>query len=190
MPKVFIIGGCNGAGKTTSAMTPLPEILHCDEFVNADEIARGISPLNPEDVAFKAGRIMLQRIRELASNDRVFAFETTLATRSYAPLLRDLRQKGYSSALVFFYLNDVELAIARVAKRVALGGHSIPENVIRRRYERGLRNFLNIYIPLADLWIVYDNSGDHPELVATGSKGIEQKVLKEYIWNNIQRKAK
>ncbi len=131
---LYIIGGCNGAGKTTASFTLMPHILECNEFVNADEIARGISPFQPEKVAFEAGRIMLHRIKELLAKDQTFAFETTLATKSYKNLILEAKSKNYQISLVFFWLEKVQIAIERVATRVREGGHDIPTDVIKRRY--------------------------------------------------------
>ncbi|MGB2735642.1 MAG: hypothetical protein WBC35_17300 [Saprospiraceae bacterium] len=131
---LYIIGGCNGAGKTTASFTLMPFILECNEFVNADEIARGISPFQPEKVAFEAGRIMLHRIKELLAKDQTFAFETTLATKSYKNLILEAKSKNYQISLVFFWLEKVQIAIERVATRVREGGHDIPTDVIKRRY--------------------------------------------------------
>lgn len=133
MPNLYIISGCNGAGKTTASFTVLPEMLNCQEFVNADEIARGLSPFQPEKVAVEAGRIMLQRIDELIKKQTDFGIETTLATRSYTQTIKKSKSQGYNITLVYFWLSSPELAIARVKRRVAEGGHNIPEEVIRRR---------------------------------------------------------
>ena len=141
MPNLYIIAGCNGAGKTTASYTILPELLNCKEFVNADEIAKGLSPFQPEKVSFEAGRIMLYRIRELLSQKKDFAFETTLSTRSYVRLIKKAKEEGYKITLIFFWLKSVDFAIERVKSRVAKGGHDIPEAVIKRRYIRGLENF-------------------------------------------------
>lgn len=138
MPNLYIIAGCNGAGKTTASYTILPEILNCKEFVNADSIAAGLSPFNPENVALEAGRIMLHRIYQLMDDNVDFAFETTLSTRSYVPLIKKAQQKEYVVTLLFFWLNSSELAKQRVAKRVSNGGHNIPADVIDRRYTRNL----------------------------------------------------
>lgn len=139
MPNLYIIAGCNGAGKTTASFTVLPEMLDCREFVNADEIARGLSPFQPEKVAVEAGRIMLQRIEELLRKQEDFAIGTTLATRSYVQTIRKAREIGYNVTLVYFWLTSPELAVQRVKNRVAEGGHNIAEEVIRRRYKKGLK---------------------------------------------------
>lgn len=133
---LYIIAGCNGAGKTTASFTILPEIIECKEFVNADEIAKGLSPFQPEKVAFEAGRIMLERINELLKNEESFAFETTLSTKSYKNKIKEARQKGYTVTMLFFWLQNVELAKERVKIRVSEGGHNIESDVIERRYIR------------------------------------------------------
>lgn len=156
---LYIIAGCNGAGKTTASMTVLPEVLHCREIVNADEIAKGLSPFRPEEVAVQAGRLMLERIDRLLARGETFAIETTLATRSYARLVRRAKAAGYTVVLLFFWLPSPEMAEMRVAQRVAEGGHDIPREVIRRRYRLGLRNLLEIYAPEVDVWSMYDNGG-------------------------------
>ncbi len=165
---LYIIGGCNGAGKTTSSYSVLPEVLSVKEFVNADEIARGLSPFNPEEMAIEAGRLMLRRINELLLKGWDFAIETTLATRSYAQLIERARSLGYTIHLIYFWLNDIELAEERVANRVRLGGHNIPGEVIRRRYCFGLHNLFNIFIPIVDKWMIVDNSDLSQEIVAEG----------------------
>ena len=168
--KLYIIAGCNGAGKTTASFTVLPEMLDCHEFVNADEIARGLSPFNPEGVALQAGRLMIERILYLLKEGVTFAFETTLATRSYVNLIQRAQKRGYFVTLLFFSLGTPEQAVARVAKRVSEGGHNIPVNVILRRYDAGLSNFFRLYTPVCDYWTLYDNPTCPAEKVASGSK--------------------
>ena len=146
MPNLFIISGCNGAGKTTASFTVLPEMLDCKEFINADEIARGLSPLYPEKAAIESGRLMLNKIDQLIKKKKDFAFETTLSTRSYMNTIVRAKNNGYQSTLVFFWLDSVELAIERVHARVMEGGHSIPIPVIKRRYFSGLRNLFKLYL--------------------------------------------
>lgn len=172
MAKLYIIAGCNGAGKTTASYTVLPEMLACREFVNADEIARGLSPFNPESVAIEAGRLMLRRMEDLLAENVDFAFETTLATRSYAQFVRKAQASGYFVTLLFFWLPSPEHAIERVALRVKEGGHNIPEDVIRRRYKNGLANLFEIYLPICDCWAIYDNSSteNYVNVVASGRK--------------------
>ena len=147
---LYIISGCNGAGKTTASYTVLPEILDCREFVNADEIARGLSPFNPESVAVEAGRLMLKRIGELLEKGESFSIETTLATKSYINLVRKAQAKGYVVKVLFFWLKSPELAQLRVAERVANGGHNIPLEVINRRYVAGIRNLFNLFMHEVD----------------------------------------
>lgn len=168
--RLYIIAGCNGAGKTTASFTVLPEMLNCNEFVNADEIAHGLSPFNPEGVAIQAGRLMIDRILHLLKEGVTFAFETTLATRSYVNLIQRAQKRGYFVTLLFFSLSSPEQAIARVAKRVSEGGHNIPTNVILRRYEAGLANLFQLYMPVCDYWTLYDNSTCPAEKIAYGSK--------------------
>ena len=167
-PNIYIISGPNGAGKTTASYTILPEVLECDEFVNADEIAKGLSPFKPEEVAIEAGRLMLSRIRTLMSQRRSFAIETTLATRSYRNLIREAHGLGYHVTLLFFWLSSAELAVDRVRQRVAQGGHNIPKNVIYRCYASGIKNLFDIYIPIVDAWFIYDNSEGHASPIADG----------------------
>ena len=174
-PQLYIISGCNGAGKTTASYTILPEILECKEFVNADEIARGLSPFQPEKVAIEAGRIMIRRIDELLREKTNFAIETTLASRTYKNTILTAREKGYNITLVFFWLNNVELAKERVKNRVKEGGHNIENQVIERRYYAGIKNLFDIYLPIVDMAMIYDNSTIEHILIA-------EKVLK----NNIQ----
>lgn len=185
MPNLYIIAGCNGAGKTTASYTILPDILDCREFVNADEIARGISPFHPESAHLAAGRIMLSRIKSFIKQDVDFAFETTLATRSYVSLMQQARDQGYTIHLIFFWLRSVELAIQRVKGRVQEGGHHIPDAVVRRRYERGLFNFFNLYDPLLDKWMFIDNS-DIPFLVVAEKMGAGETVWQREVWTYIK----
>ncbi|MBD5237073.1 MAG: AAA family ATPase [Bacteroidales bacterium] len=165
-PTLYIIAGCNGAGKTTASYSVLPELLQCREFVNADEIAKGLSPFNPESVAIEAGKLMLHRIDQLLNQNKTFAIETTLATRSYASLIKRAHENGYQVILLFFWLPTPEMAIERVAKRVSEGGHNIPTETIRRRYWLGLQNFFNIFAPIVDSWMFFENE-DKTNLVAT-----------------------
>lgn len=165
---LYVIAGCNGAGKTTASFTVLPEMLKCREFVNADEIAAGISPFNPEGVAIQAGRLMIDRIIQLLKDGETFAFETTLATRSYVKLIQQAKKRGYFVTLLFFSLSTSEQAQRRVAQRVSMGGHNIPEDVIVRRYEAGLQNLFQLYMPVCDYWTLYDNSNCPAIRIASG----------------------
>ncbi|MGF7074427.1 zeta toxin family protein [Mucilaginibacter sp. 3215] len=189
MPNLYIIAGCNGAGKTTASYTVLPELLNCNEFVNADNIAAGLSPFNPESVAFEAGRIMLQRIDELLNRGVDFAFETTLSTRSYVSLVKRARQKGYEVTLLFFWLSSPEMAMERVAKRVSKGGHNIPADVIERRYYRGIRNLVSLYIPLCDKWLIANNTDLGPVFVAQSADELKINIITPDIWETILSQA-
>lgn len=190
--KLYIISGCNGAGKTTASFTILPEILDCKEFVNADEIAKGLSPFQPEKVSFEAGRIMLNRINELLSENDNFAFETTLSTKSYKNKIIEAREKGYRIILLFFWLENIELAKERVKTRVLEGGHNIEPDVIERRYVRGIKNLFDIYLPIVDGAFIFDNSEAKHNLLADKQLGnllnivnIDKfNILKNYYDNN------
>lgn len=183
---LYIICGCNGAGKTTASFTVLPEILHCREFVNADEIAKGLSPFNPESVAIEAGRLMLQRIGELLDRNETFSIETTLATKSYINLVHKAQAKGYRVHLIYFWLETPELAMQRVAERVRNGGHNIPIEVIQRRYVAGIRNLFNIFMSEVDLWMIYDNSRTPRTFVAKGGRLTETEITIETTYNKIK----
>lgn len=163
---LYIIAGCNGAGKTTASFTILPEILECKEFVNADEIAKGLSPFQPEKVAVEAGRLMLNRINELLKNNENFAFETTLSSKNYRIKVIEAQQKGYVVTLLFFWLQNVDLARERVKTRVLEGGHNIEPEVIERRYYKGIKNLFDIYLPIVDGAMIFDNSKEKHELLA------------------------
>jgi len=183
---LYIISGCNGAGKTTASYTVLPEVLDCKEFVNADEIARGLSPFNPESMAIEAGRLMLQRIDDLLSQNVTFSIETTLSTKSYLNLVRRARQQGYRVSIFFFWLRTPELAVERVAERVQHGGHGIPENVIKRRYVAGINNLFNIFMPEVDFWAIYDNTEQPRRKVASCKKGAEIDLFNVELFNSIK----
>lgn len=187
-PTLYIIAGCNGAGKTTASMTVLPEVLDCREFVNADEIAKGLSPFNPEEVAIEAGKLMLQRIGYLLSKHVSFAIETTLATKSYKHLVEKAKTLGYNVILLFFWLPSPEMAEQRVASRVASGGHNIPREVIHRRYWAGLKNLFGIFTSIVDSWSFYDNSENAKPIVKNGITVNKEKLFK--IKESCQNKIK
>ena len=176
---LYIIAGCNGAGKTTAAYTILPEVWNCKEFVNADEIARGLSPLNVESVTIQAGRLMLERIEALLNEDVSFAIETTLATRSYVKLVERAQAKGYDVNLLFFWLNSPEVAIRRVAQRVKEGGHNIPADVIIRRYWAGIHNFFELYKDKVNAWMLVDNGHNPRKKIATQDRILDKTVYKQ-----------
>lgn len=190
MPNLYIIAGCNGAGKTTASFTILPEMLNCKEFVNADSIAAGLSPFNPESVAIEAGKLMLSRIHELMRTGVDFAFETTLATRSYVSLVKAAQDAGYKVTLLFIWIDSPATAMQRVAERVMKGGHDIPSEVIERRYYRGLFNLINLYIPICDTWMVVNNEAVTPEPVAEGGLNVENIIINKYIWDVINSQGK
>jgi predicted ABC-type ATPase len=190
LANLYIIAGCNGAGKTTASFTVLPEILNCNEFVNADEIARGLSPFQPETVAFHAGRIMLERIKELLAQKVDFAIETTLTTLSYQKTIEIAKNNGYHITLLFFWLNDVNLAIERVKIRVTEGGHDIPKEVIIRRYQKGIKNLVNIFVNLCDYWLVIDNSSRPYTFIAEGNGYTETNIYHKEKWEQIKKHKK
>jgi Uncharacterized protein conserved in bacteria len=165
---LYIISGCNGAGKTTASYTVLPVTLQCTEFVNADEIAKGLSPFNPESEKIAAGRLMMSRIKKLIGMNGDFAIETTLATKTYRKLIQNAHEIGYNVNLLYFWLNSPELALKRVAERVKNGGHNVEEAVVRRRYIQGIKNLFEIYCPLVDHFILIDNSITPSEIFAEG----------------------
>ncbi len=169
--RLYIIAGCNGAGKTTASKRFLPTILNCRQWVNADEIAYGLSPLDPQSVAFQAGRLMLERIQELLSQNETFAIETTLSTRAYRNLVLKAQAQAYQVELVFFYLPSPQMAIRRIAHRVKNGGHHVPDDVVIRRYYRGLKNLKEIFMPIVDYWNIYRYEDNVYVLLATGKKG-------------------
>jgi len=190
MPNLYVIAGCNGAGKTTASFTILPEILKVREFVNADSIAAGLSPFNVESVAFEAGRIMLQRIQQLMEDKEDFAFETTLSTRSYVSLTKKAKDEGYKITLLYFWLMSPDFAKQRVAKRVSLGGHNIPDDVVERRYYRGIGNLINLYIPVVDNWIVINNMDMEPNIIARSATKKDKTILNSELWNTFLEQSK
>lgn len=188
-PSIVALAGPNGAGKSTAGPDLLRETLGLTEFVNADLIAQGLSPFAPDRAAVAAGRIMLQRLRELAQRRATFAFETTLSGRAYAPWIARLAAAGYQFHVTFLWLPSPEQAIARVADRVRRGGHDVPEHVVRRRYHAGLRNFFALYRPMATSWQLYDNATRRlPHLVA-GGVGTETEVFDSAAWRAVRRQG-
>lgn len=188
-PSLVILAGPNGAGKSTAAPELLQGELAVDEFVNADVIARGLSAFDPDRAAMAAGRVMLTRLDELARQRESFAFETTLASRSFAPWLRDLRDSGYAVHLFFLWLSSPNLAVERVADRVRSGGHNVPADTIRRRYHGGVRNFVGLYQPIVSSWTVYNCSGPRSQLVAEGLESAPVKVYDRDVWAAVQRQG-
>jgi predicted ABC-type ATPase len=187
MPTMYIIAGPNGAGKTTAAYSLLPEVFRTVEFVNADEIARGISPFNPDGAAFQAGRIMLERLNDFIKREESFAFETTLSGLSYLKFVTAAKTRGYTVILFFVFLSGFQLAQQRVAIRVSKGGHNIPQDVIERRYFKGLNNFCKFAEEATD-WYVYNNSGTAYELVAK-SLDKNEEIYNFEVYSKLQSNA-
>jgi predicted ABC-type ATPase len=182
-PKIIIIAGPNGAGKSTLAPLLLRDKFDLADYVNADTLALGLSAFHPEKVAIQAGRVMLKRLRELAGQRESFAFESTLASRSYAPWISELQSQGYTFHLLFLWVRSPDISVERVKERVRLGGHDVPAETIRRRYHRGVRNFLELYQELANTWVVYDNSfTGKPILIAEGVGGIIKQLRQKDLW--------
>ena len=180
------MSGPNGAGKSTAAPALVRDLLGVSEYVNADLIAQGLSAFDTESVALQAGRVMRARLRQLADQRRDFAFETTLATRSYVPWLLQLKAAEYEIDIIFLWLSSPEMAIARVAERVRVGGHHVEADVIRRRFARGLRNFFRRYQPLADRWWFFDNVRvDGPRLLAAGGRAQATEMLNAPTWRSL-----
>lgn len=184
---LYIIAGCNGAGKTTASFTILPEIINCKEFVNADEIAKGLSPFQPEKVAFESGRIMLNRINELLRDNESFAFETTLSTRSYKNKVLEAKEKGYTITLLFFWLQNIELAKERVKIRVLEGGHNIEPEVIERRYQKGINNLFDIYLPIVDGALIFDNSNGKHDLLAQKTVDQQLNIINKTTFDELKK---
>ncbi len=188
-PFVVLIGGPNGAGKTTISRAVIAESLYLTEFVNADFIAQGLSGFDPQRVAFQAGRLMLTRLHELAAQRASFSFESTLASRTFAPWIRELIECGYDFHLVYCWLRSADIAVRRVRARVKKGGHHVPEETIRRRYARSAANFWHLYKPLAQTWRLYDNSLRTPVEVASGGLNRSDRILHPVAWHSIERIA-
>ena len=182
-PHLSIIAGPNGSGKSTCGPALLQNHFNISEFVNADTIATGLSAFNPEEVAIEASRIMLKRLKTLASKKRNFAFETTLSSRTFAQWIKKEKAKGYHFTLLYFWLFNPDLAVERVAERVRLGGHAVPEETVRRRYVKSIKNFFNLYQPLADNWVIFDNSEDNnPIKIAEGNLLTNITVHQNHQW--------
>ena len=180
----YVIAGSNGAGKTTFARKFLPKYADCREFLNADMVAAGLSPFNPDAAAVSAGRVLLARMKELIRQGKSFGFETTLAGKTYVATLRTMKDQEYRLHLYYLWVPRVELAIARVAHRVEHGGHNVPERVVRRRFSAGLQNLWKLYLPLFDTWHIFDNSTPRPRMIARHVAG-ETEVLDVTIYEKI-----
>ena len=187
-PTVYVIAGPNGAGKTTFASEFLPDFVQCREFLNADLIAAGLSPFTPESQNVRAGRLLLERIGELAKERADFGFETTLSGRTYVKLLGDMKSSGYRVVLFFLWLPNAEMAVARVANRVKQGGHNVPPDDIRRRYAAGVRNLFRLYRPILDGWWLFDASQLPPKLIASEERK-KLTVKQKRLFGRIERQA-
>ena len=189
MPRLYIISGCNGAGKTTASYSLLPEMLNCTQFVNSDEFAKGLSPFNPEKASIQASRYMLMKIRYLLKRYQDFAVETTLATRTLLKTVRMAQDAGYTVTLMYFWLKSPELAVERVHARVEAGGHNIPEETIRRRYQVGIDYFFHYYAPVCERWILVDNSQIPFRVIAEGSRNDIVSIKDEDTYEKIRQIA-
>ncbi len=183
----MLVGGPNGAGKTTFINTYLPEYTNVREYVNADLIAKGISPFDPEGATIEAGRVVLARVHQLLGAGKSFTLETTLSGRAYVSLLQKAKQLGYRLELYYIYLNSVEISMNRISERVLRGGHDIPPDAVFRRYDRSLRNLFELYMPLSDAWYLFDNSGAVAKRVAA-MRGEELSVTDQRLYSEIQNR--
>ena len=188
--RIFIIAGPNGSGKTTTALSLLPDLINIYEFINADEIARGLAPLHPESMALTASKLMITRLRELLNANKSFAFETTAAGRNYIKYLKEAKNKRYEINLVYLWLDNEDLAIKRVAQRVAQGGHHVPAEIIRRRYKLGVMNIIKHYLSVVDSVPFLDNSIiESQKIIARKSLDDDLKIEDMKIWEKMQRLA-
>lgn len=189
MPKLYIISGCNGSGKTTASYTLLPEMLECSQFVNSDEFAKGLSPFNPETASIQASRLMLLKIHYLFNRKLDFSIETTLATRTLKKMISIAQEGGYNVTVIYFWVESADLAVERVKARVAAGGHNIPEETIRRRYKIGVEYFFKEYMPLCDRWILADNSRVPFKVIAEGIKSEITNIRDKELYARIKAMA-
>ena len=187
---VILLAGPNGAGKSTAAPDLLHGALHVDEFVNADVIARGLSAFNPEGAALEAGRVMLSRLKELAAQRKNIAFESTLASRTFAPWIRGLKKEGYKFHLFYFWLPSPDACVNRVRERKSLGGHFVPSETIYRRYHAGIRNFFELYEPIAYRWKFFDNTKKPRVLIASGGENSEEEIFNAELWDKLKSEYK
>ncbi|MHC4439096.1 MAG: zeta toxin family protein [Planctomycetota bacterium] len=181
---VYIIAGPNGAGKTTFAIKFLPEYAKCHNFINADLIAHGLSPFSPGAAAIRAGKLVLEQIHEFAKKRVDFAFETTLSGKLYVNLFKSLKKKGYKIHIFFLWVPNSDLVVSRIKSRVAQGGHDVPVRDVLRRFNRSISNFFKLYQPLADSWMLFDNAGLTPILIAESKNG-KMKIVDVNSYNSI-----
>jgi len=181
---VYVIAGPNGSGKTTFAIKFLPEYVKCPHFINADLIARGLSPFSPGTAAIKAGKLVLEQIHQFADQGVDFAFETTLSGKLYLNLFESLKKKGYKIHIFFLWIPNTDLAVSRIKNRVARGGHDVPVQDVLRRFSRSISNFFRLYQSFADSWMLFDNTGINPILIAQG-KNSRIKIINEHSYNRI-----
>jgi len=181
---VYVIAGPNGSGKTTFAIKFLPEYVKCPHFINADLIARGLSPFSPGTAAIKAGKLVLEQIHQFAGQGVDFAFETTLSGKLYLNLFESLKKKGYRIHLFFLWIPNTDLAVSRIKNRVARGGHDVPVQDVLRRFSRSISNFFRLYQSFADSWMLFDNTGINPILIAQG-KNSRIKIINEHSYNRV-----
>jgi predicted ABC-type ATPase len=186
---VIVIAGPNGAGKSTISRKLLAGTLGVHHFVNADTLARGLSEFHPEMMAIKAGKIMLEHLHELAAAKANFAFETTLATRGFAPWIKTLKEQGYLFHLFYVWLPSADAAIERVARRVESGGHHVPDETVRRRYTRSLDNFFKLYQPLTDRWQFFNNSNPLAPILVAEGRGTMERVAEPGLWQTIRERT-
>lgn len=187
--KIFIIAGPNGAGKTTTALALQPDLLSIYELINADDIARGLAPMHPESVALAASKLMVERLRDLLTLNKNFAFETTAAGINYVKHLENARSMGYEISLVYLWLSSADLAVKRVEHRVAKGGHHVPEDIIKRRYKAGLKHTIKYYLPLAHTALILDNSSNEQKVIARKSIVNELEIEDKKTWEEMLRLA-
>ena len=181
---VYVIAGPNGSGKTTFAIKFLPEYVKCPHFINADLIARGLSPFSPGTAAIKAGKLVLEQIHQFAGQGVDFAFETTLSGKLYLNLFESLKKKGYKIHIFFLWIPNTDLAVSRIKNRVARGGHDVPVQDVLRRFSRSISNFFRLYQSFADSWMLFDNTGINPILIAQG-KNSRIKIINEHSYNRV-----
>ncbi|OGR86501.1 MAG: hypothetical protein A3A86_03950 [Elusimicrobia bacterium RIFCSPLOWO2_01_FULL_60_11] len=188
-PKVYIIAGSNGSGKTTFAMEYLPKHVGQVDFINADLIARGLSPLDADNMDFKASRIFLERIKEVAKSGKDFAFETTLSGKTYVPLLKKMKGMGYFISMFYLWIPNSALALQRIKGRVLEGGHDVPDAIVRRRFKKTLWNLFHVYDQLLDQLMIFDNSSEEPRALFEQA-GHRNQIFDQELYSRILNEVK